>query len=108
MKRGDIVLCADRSGDFTGKPRPVLIVQKTAYLANKESVIVCPLSTVLIEDELSFRLHPSDGNGLNETSDVRADLVSAVKRSRIGKHVGALSGDEMAKIDAILRDWMAI
>ena len=108
MKRGDIVLCADRAADFTAKPRPVLIVQKSAYLTNKESIIVCPISTVLVDDELSFRIQPTASNGLHQPSEIRADKVSTVKKSRIGDCIGALTSDEMLRLDDILRDWLAL
>ncbi len=108
MKRGDIALCADRAADFTAKPRPVLVVQKSAYLANKESIIVCPISTVLVDDELSFRIQPSAGNGLRQVCEIRADKVSTVKKSRIGECIGALTSDEMLRFDILLRDWLAL
>lgn len=102
------MLCADRSGDFTGKPRPALVVQRTAYLAKKDSVIVCPLSTVLIDDALSLRIYPAATNGLKVVSDIRADLVSSVRKSRLGKHIGSLATNQMTQFDAILRDWLGI
>lgn len=108
MKRGDIVLCADKGADFTSKPRPVVIVQRTAYLASKDSVIVCPISTVLVDDELSLRLEPASGNGLQQVCEVRADKVSTVKKSRIGEQIGALSSEQSARLDDLLRDWLVL
>lgn len=37
-QRGDIALCADGKGDYTSKPRPVVIVQNTDYIEGMESI----------------------------------------------------------------------
>ena len=106
MKKGDIVLCADKVGDYTSKPRPAVIVQNNAYITGKESVIVCPISSVLIDDELVIKLLPSDRNGLLDECVIRADKISAVKKTRIGKRIGALSAEEMRRLDGIMRTWL--
>lgn len=46
-KRGDIMLCADGRGDYTSKPRPVVIVQNSDYLNGLKSVTICPMTSVL-------------------------------------------------------------
>lgn len=108
MKRGDIVLCADRSGDYTSKPRPVVVVQNSAYIPGIESLIVCPLSTVPIDDPLAMKLTPAPHNGLKESCTVRADKISAVKKSRIGKRIGSMAPDELRRLDEIIRAWLAL
>ena len=106
MKKGDIVLCADKASDFTSKPRPAVVVQNTAYIAGKESVIVCPISTVLLDDELAMKLLPTDRNGLHDICVIRADKLSAVKKSRVGKRIGALTNEEMRRLDEVMRIWL--
>ena len=45
MRRGDVVTVADRSGQFTGKPRPAVIVQAD-FFAAVPTVTVCPLTSM--------------------------------------------------------------
>jgi len=45
MRRGDIVLVADRSGgDYGGKPRPAVVVQSELF-HDTGSIAVCMLTT---------------------------------------------------------------
>ena len=53
MKRGDIVLAVAR-GDY-GKPRPAVIVQSDLFNATHASLLVCLLTSELIDAPL-FRL----------------------------------------------------
>lgn len=106
MKKGDIVLCADKTGDFTSKPRPVVIMQNTAYIPNKESLIVCPVSSALVDHDLVMSVTPSPDNGLKSKSTIRPDLITTVKKARIGKKVGALSSADMLRLNEITRDWL--
>ena len=56
MKRGDLVTIADKSGDYTGKPRPALIVQADAF-QDRPSFTVLPLTSTLIEPSFLLRHH---------------------------------------------------
>lgn len=105
-ERGDIVLCADKSADFTGKPRPFLIVQKTIYIEAKDSLLVCPISTVLDETGLRVRLNADSKNGLTQDSDVHTDKVSAIKKLRVKKTIGKVSMQKMVEVSASLKDWL--
>lgn len=44
MRRGDVVTVAERGGDFTGKPRPAVIIQSDLFAA-LDSVTICPLTS---------------------------------------------------------------
>ena len=45
MRRGDIVVIADRDGgDYSGKPRPAVVVQSDVF-AETGSIVVCLLTT---------------------------------------------------------------
>lgn len=63
MKRGDIVLAVAR-GDY-GKPRPAVVVQSDLFNSTHASLIVCLLTSELVDAPL-FRLTipPSPTNGL--------------------------------------------
>jgi mRNA interferase MazF len=47
MRRGDVVTVAT-TGDY-GKPRPAVIVQSNAFPEHHASVIVCPMTSDLVE-----------------------------------------------------------
>ena len=104
--RGDIVLCADKWADFTGKPRPFLIVQKTIYIEAKDSLLVCPISTALDETGLRIRLNVDKENGLLQDSDIHTDKVSAIKKSRVKQVIGKVSSRKMSEVSASLKDWL--
>lgn len=105
-ERGDIVLCADKSADFTGKPRPFLIVQKTIYIAAKDSLLVCPISTMLDETGLRVRINADKGNGLAQDSDIHTDKVSAIRKVRVKQRIGKVNAKKMAEVSASLKDWL--
>lgn len=69
MKRGDIVLAVAR-GDY-GKPRPAVIVQSDLFNGTHASLLVCLLTSDLINAPL-FRLAlaPTPANGLLEPSQI--------------------------------------
>jgi mRNA interferase MazF len=106
LKKGDIVLCADKSGDFTSKPRPVVVVQNSAYIPNKESLIVCPVSGVIVDNNLVMTVSPSLENGLKSESIIRADLITTVKVFRVGKKIGELSASDLLRLNEILKNWL--
>jgi mRNA interferase MazF len=92
VKRGDIVLAVAR-GDY-GKPRPAVIVQSDLFNATHASLLVCLLTTELIDAPL-FRLplSPSSANGLREPSQIMVDKLLALPRERIREQIGT-AGDE--------------
>jgi len=105
MKRGDVVI-SSAPGDY-GKPRPALVVQSDLFNPTHASVVICPITSHLVDAPL-FRLSlkPSGGNGLKAESQIMVDKVMAVKRERIGKRIGALTAAEMAGVDVALRMWL--
>ena len=85
-------------GDY-GKPRPAVIVQSDAFPENHVSVVVCQLTSELV-DAPDFRLtiEPSPGNGLRPKSQVMADKPVTVRRERIGQRIGRLGDQDMARV----------
>ncbi|MFC9359654.1 type II toxin-antitoxin system PemK/MazF family toxin, partial [Rhodococcus sp. NPDC057014] len=62
MRRGDIYIAAAR-GAYTGKPRPVVIVQDDRF-DSTASVTVCPLTTNPVEAPLvRIAVQPTDTTG---------------------------------------------
>src|SRR5579864_6248791 len=71
MRRGDVVVVA--AGDY-GKPRPAVIVQTDALPEDHPSVIVCQMTSVILDTtDFRVRIEPTDENGLRTPSQVMAD-----------------------------------
>lgn len=100
------MLCADKAGEFTSKPRPVVVMQNTSYINSKGTVIVCPVSTVLVGVDLVLSLEPSPENGLKLKSVVRADLITTVRKARLGEKIGAINAVDVLRMNEIMRDWL--
>lgn len=101
MRRGEIYTAAAR-GPYTGKPRPVLIVQDDRFDATA-SVTVCPFTTSPVEAPLlRLRIGPSEENGLDQPSQIMVDKVTTVPRSSLGDRLGKLRDDEFVALNRSL------
>lgn len=101
MRRGEIYTAAAR-GPYTGKPRPVLIVQDDRFDATA-SVTICPFTTSPVEAPLlRLPIDPSDENGLDQPSQLMVDKVTTVPRSSLGDRLGKLRDDEFVALNRSL------
>lgn len=107
MKRGDIVVVV-MSGDF-GKVRPALVVQHDQVNEKHASVVVCPLSSHIIHAPL-FRIdvEPSPANGLQSSSQIMVDKVTAVKRERVRQVIGHADDEVMVQVNRTLALWLGL
>lgn len=107
MKRGETWIAAG-GGDYTGKPRPVVIVQDDRF-EETNSVTICAITGDSTEAPL-FRIPLSAGpdNGLIEDSHVMVDKISTVRRERLGRRIGALSDGDMRRIDRAILVFLGI
>ena len=101
MRRGDVVVVAAAGG--YGKPRPAVIVQTDAFPENHASVVVCRLTSELV-DAPDFRvtIEPKPENGLRLKSQVMADKPVTIRRERIGQKFGRLGNQDMARLGIAL------
>ena len=85
-------------GDYTGKPRPVVILQDDRFDAT-DSVTVCAFTTDPTDAPL-FRVlvEPSELNGLDSRSRLMADRITTVRRARLGEQLGRLDDDDMVRL----------
>ncbi len=82
MRRGDICAAAAR-GVYSGKPRPVVILQDDRFDATA-SVTVCPLTTNPTDAPLlRVPVEPSEPSGLDERSFLMVDKVTTMPRGNI-------------------------
>ena len=107
MKRGELWVAAG-GGDYTGKPRPVAIVQDDRF-TQTASVTVCALTSDPTDAPL-FRvaLTPSDENGLHEPCRVMVDKITTVRRERLSRRIGSLSAADMRRIDRAMLVFLGI
>jgi mRNA interferase MazF len=101
MKRGDIVAVA-APGDY-GKPRPAVIVQTDLLNQTHASVVVCLVTSALIEAPLlRLAVEPSARNGLLRRSQVMVDKIVSVRRDKIGPRMGVMDDETMLSISRAL------
>lgn len=98
MKRGEVWTVAG-GPDYTGKPRPVAILQDDRF-EGLESITFCPFTTNPTPAPL-FRLpvQPSDRNGLREESSLMADKITTVARVKLGKRIGRLDDEDVVRLN---------
>jgi mRNA interferase MazF len=97
MKRAEIWTVS--AGGFGGKPRPAVVIQSDHFDATA-SITICPLTSDATEASL-FRLviEPSQGNGLHSVSRLMVDKIVTVPKEKLGKKLGQLNADEVARLD---------
>lgn len=98
MRRGEIWTVAG-GGDYTGKPRPVVILQDDRFDAT-DSITVCAFTTDPTEAPL-FRIivEPSERNGLDTQSRVMVDKITTVRKTRLGSRIGWLDEEDAVRLN---------
>ena len=108
IKRGELYWIdwtPGRGSEQTGV-RPALVVQSDAGNENaayKNTVIVA-VSTKGRATRTQVLLSPSPRNGLTQTSFVKCQQLLTISKERITEFIGRLSEEEMALVDAALKD----
>lgn len=107
FKQGDIFwIEADPTrGSVPGSPHPHVVVQDDLFNRSRIStVVVCALTSNLnrATEPGNFLLEPGEGN-LDRQSVVVVSQVSSVYKTRLGEHIGTLSGERVQQILAGMR-----
>jgi len=98
VKRGEIWTIAG-GGDYTGKPRPAVIVQDDNFDATA-SVTVCAFTTDPTEAPLfRLRVEPSERNGLRAASNLMVDKLTTVGKQRLGSQIGRLEDEDIVRLN---------
>jgi mRNA interferase MazF len=101
VTRGEIYTAAAR-GPYTGKPRPVIVLQDDRFDATA-SVTVCPFITNSVDAPLlRLPIDPSEDNGLEQPSQLMVDKVTTVPRSSLGERLGKLRDEELVALNRSL------
>ncbi len=107
MTRGEIYTAAAR-GAYTGKPRPVVIVQDDRFDATT-SVTVCPFTTNPVDAPLvRIQIKPSHENGLDRLSRLMVDKITTMPRSGLGERHGRLRDDELVQLNRSLMVYLGL
>jgi mRNA interferase MazF len=98
MRRGDIWTVSGGK-DYSGKPRPVVVVQDDAFDAT-DSITVCSFTTDPTEAPL-FRLpvEPNERNGLRSSSRLMVDKITTVPKSKVGDRIGRLDDEDGVRLN---------
>jgi mRNA interferase MazF len=98
MRRGDIWTVAGGK-DYTGKPRPVVIVQDDSFDAT-DSITICAFTTDETEAPL-FRLpvEPNERNGLRAACRLMVDKITTVPKAKVGARVGKLDDEDVLRLN---------
>jgi mRNA interferase MazF len=107
VTRGEIYTAAAR-GAYSGKPRPVLIVQDDRFDATA-SVTVCPFTTSPVEAPLiRIPVEPTDTNGLDRPSSLMVDKITTMPRSGLGERLGRVRDDELVQLNRSLMVFLGL
>jgi mRNA interferase MazF len=107
VRRGDIYTAATR-GVYSGKPRPVLIIQDDHFDATA-SVTVCPLTTSSVDAPLlRIPVEPSDENGLERPSRIMVDKVTTMRRAHLGEHLGRIADSQLMQLNRSLMVFLGL
>jgi mRNA interferase MazF len=85
-----------------GKPRPALIVQSDAIPQSDTSVVICPMTSELVEADFRLTIEAGPETGLRVRSQVMADKPVTVRRERIGQRIGQLKAADLARFKVAL------
>ena len=101
MKRGDVVLMVVPAD--LGRPRPGIVVQADELEQNTTTVLVCPLSSdIRTSPRLRPVIEPTAENGLRVRSQIMTEKLSALKRHRVRRVIGAIDAQTSDRLDAAM------
>ena len=97
MRRGDIYTAAAR-GAYSGKPRPVVVIQDDRFDAT-----AVPVTTSEVEAPLlRIPVQSSETTGLTQISQLMVDKVTTVPRTNLTSHLGRLSDQDLMRLNRAL------
>jgi mRNA interferase MazF len=107
VKRGEVYIAAAK-GAYTGKPRPVLVIQDDSFDATA-SITVCQFTTDPVDAPLlRIPIDPSTSNGLERTSSLMVDKITTVTKTSLGERLGQLTDEEMLKLNRSVAVFLGI
>ncbi len=109
MRRGEIWTVAGGK-DYTGKPRPAVIVQDDSFDATG-SITICAFTSDETDAPL-FRLpvQPNERNGLRAAGRLMVDKITTVPKAKVGARLGRLDDEDILRLNqaALVFLWLAV
>jgi mRNA interferase MazF len=107
VKRGEVWTAAGGK-DYTGKPRPIVIVQDDRFDATS-SITICAFTSDPTDAPL-FRLavEPSETNGLKATSRLMVDKITTMPKLKLGTRLGRLADDDMERLNRAMMIFLGL
>ena len=107
MRRGDVYVAAAR-GSYTGKPRPVVIVQDDRFDATA-SITVCPLTTNPVDAPLTrIDIESTEASGIEQPSKIMVDKITTMPKDNVRDHLGRLSDADLVRLDRALLVYLGL
>jgi len=101
VRRGDIHVAAAR-GAYSGKPKPVVIVQDNRF-DGTASITVCPLTTDPLEAPLlRIAVQPTATTGIEQPSHIMVDKITTIPRANVRDHLGRLADADVVRLNRAL------
>ena len=77
-------------------------MQSNAIPESHASVVICPMTSELVEADFRVTIEPGPETGLRVRSQVMADKPVTIRRERIGQRIGRLGAGDMARLNVAL------
>jgi mRNA interferase MazF len=107
VKRGE-VWTVSGGASYTGKPRPVVIVQEDRF-AQTGSITLCAFTTDPTDAPLlRMLIEPTERNGLKSASRLMIDKITTVSKARLGKRIGKLNDDDTVRLNRALTVFLGL
>ncbi len=104
LSKGDLVLINfnPSKGQEMGKLRPAVVVSNDQDNEILPTIIVIPLSTVLLDDSEPYRLRIKARDRLEKDSDACVNEVRALSKVRVVELLGSLNVSELKQLVSCL------
>ena len=98
ISRGDVWTAAG-GPDYTGKPRPVVILQDDRF-EYTASITICPLTTNPADVPLVRpTVSPTNSNGLTSPCRLMVDKITTIPRDKLGVRIGRLDAPDISNLN---------
>lgn len=108
VSKGDIWLVnlnPQKKSNEIGKTRPCVVIQNSILnQSDYATVIILPMTTVMIDDAQPLRFRVKKRAELAEDSDILVAHVRAVDKERLLQKLGELSSAEMEKLRLLFNE----
>jgi mRNA interferase MazF len=94
-------------GTSASKPRPSIIIQKTAFEAF-DSVSVIPLTSEVSANAFRVAVGADSRNGLTRDSFAMVDKITTIKKTGLSEKTGVLNTAAVSSIKAKLTEYLGL